>query len=78
MNSVAGFLAHPQLAMRDCWRVIGSPEGPLRALVPPVRMDDVDPVMGDVPSLGQHTDAILGELGINRGTRATWRDRGVI
>ena len=33
--------------------------------MPPVRMDGVEPVMGDVPSLGQHTDAILEELGFD-------------
>ena len=28
-------------------------------------MDGVEPVMGDVPALGQHTDAILEELGVD-------------
>ena len=70
MNSVAEFLAHPQLAGRDRWRDIDSPAGPLRALIPPVRMDDVEPAMGDVPALGQHTDAILDELGFDAPTRS--------
>jgi len=78
MNSIAGFLAHPQLTGRDRWRDIGSPAGPLRATIPPVRMDDVEPVMGDVPALGQHTDAILEELGVARDTVAAWRREGVI
>ena len=70
MNSVQEFLAHPQLAARDRWRDIDSPAGPLRALMPPVQMDDVEPVMGDVPALGQHTDAILDELGVDAATRS--------
>ena len=78
MNSIAGFLAHPQLTGRDRWRDIGSPAGPLRATIPPVRMDDVEPVMGDVPALGQHTDAILEELGVARQTVAAWRREGVV
>ena len=78
MNTVGEFLDHPQLASRDCWRDIGSPAGPLRAMIPPVRMDGVEPVMGDVPSLGQHTDLILEELGIARGTIAAWRKEGAI
>lgn len=78
MNSVGGFLDHPQLAGRDCWRDIGSPAGPLRAMVPPVRMEGVEPVMGDVPALGQHTDSILEELGVARDTIAAWRDEGAI
>ncbi len=78
MNSVGEFLEHPQLAHRDRWREIGSPAGPLRAMVPPVRIDGVEPVMGDIPSLGQHTDRILEELGVARGTIAAWRTEGAI
>ena len=78
VNSVADFLAHPQLTSRDRWRDIGSPAGVLRATIPPVRMDDVEPLMGDVPALGQHTDAILEELGVAPDTVATWRREGVI
>jgi crotonobetainyl-CoA:carnitine CoA-transferase CaiB-like acyl-CoA transferase len=72
------YLAHPQLAERDLWREIGSPAGPLRALVPPAHIEGLEPAMGDVPALGQHTDAILGELGVDRRTIAAWREQGVI
>jgi formyl-CoA transferase len=78
MNSIAGFLEHPQLAARHSWRDIGSPAGPLRAMVPPVRMEGVEPAMGDVPALGQHTDRILEELGVARETIAAWRNEGAI
>jgi crotonobetainyl-CoA:carnitine CoA-transferase CaiB-like acyl-CoA transferase len=78
MNSVAEFVDHPQLSARGCWREIDSPVGPLRALVPPVRMEDVEPVMGAVPSLGQHSDAILEELGFDAATIARWRKEGTI
>ena len=78
MNSVGEFLEHPQLAGRDCWRDIGSSAGPLRAMIPPVRMDGVEPSMGDVPSLGQHTDTILEELGVARDTISAWRNEGAI
>jgi crotonobetainyl-CoA:carnitine CoA-transferase CaiB-like acyl-CoA transferase len=64
-NSVAEFVRHPQLAERDCWQTIDSPAGPLRALRPPIRMDGVDPAMGAVPALGQHTRQILEELGFD-------------
>jgi itaconate CoA-transferase len=77
-NSIAAFLDHPQLAGRDCWRTIHSPVGPLRALRPPVRMHGVDPVMGPVPSLGQHNQTILEELGFDAATIAAWRKEQVI
>ena len=78
LNTVDEFLTHPQLSERDGWREIGSPAGPLRAMIPPVRMEGVEPVMGDVPALGQHTDNILEELGIARETIAAWRNEGAI
>jgi itaconate CoA-transferase len=78
MNSVPEYLEHPQLAERDCWREIGSPAGPLSALLPPVRMDGISAVMGDVPALGQHTDVVLEEAGVPRDTIAAWRNDGVI
>ena len=78
MNSVSEFLDHPQLSARDRWRVVDSPVGPLRALVPPFGFGDVEPRMGPVPGLGEHTDAILGELGFDAATIAAWRRDGIV
>jgi itaconate CoA-transferase len=78
LNSVADFLQHPQLASRDVWRDIASPSGPLQAMVPPARIDRVEPVMGGVPALGGHTDAILAELGFDEDAVARLRAEGVI
>jgi itaconate CoA-transferase len=78
MNSMAEYLTHPQLVERDVWREIDSPAGAIRAARPPLRLEQVEPVMSAVPALGQHTDAILEELGIARGTIAAWRGAGVI
>jgi itaconate CoA-transferase len=78
VNSMHEYLEHPQLAARDCWREIDSPAGPIRALLPPVRMEHVEPVMGAVPALGQHTRAILEELDFDRDTIARWAETGVI
>ncbi|HSZ44309.1 MAG TPA: CaiB/BaiF CoA-transferase family protein [Streptosporangiaceae bacterium] len=58
------FAAHPQLAARDRWRDVGTPGGPVRALLPPVTLDGREAAMGDVPALGQHTATILAELGL--------------
>jgi len=78
INSIASFIAHPQLVGRNSWRDIGSPVGPVRALVPPVRMEDVEPVMGAVPALGEHTDSVLSELGFEPQTIESWRREGII
>ena len=63
MRTVHGFLDHPQLEARDRWREVGSPAGPLRALLPPATMSGVEPTMAAVPEVGEHTDRILAELG---------------
>jgi crotonobetainyl-CoA:carnitine CoA-transferase CaiB-like acyl-CoA transferase len=78
MNSVREFLDHPQLAARTRWRQVDSPAGPLRALRPPFDIEGMEPRMGAVPALGEHTDAILTELGVDSGTIADWRSRGII
>jgi itaconate CoA-transferase len=78
MNSVREFLDHPQLVARGRWTGIDSPAGPLRAMLPPFNMEGVEPVMGRVPALGEHTDAILSELDIPASTIARWRSEGVV
>ena len=78
LNTIAEFRDHPQRAARGRWRDIDSPAGPLRALVPPVDIAGVEPVMGPVPSLGQHTGAILEELGFGDEAIAAWRREGTI
>ncbi|MEO8247798.1 MAG: CaiB/BaiF CoA-transferase family protein [Burkholderiales bacterium] len=63
MNDMAGLWAHPQLKARDRWQNIGSPAGELPALLPPGRSNSFDYRMDPVPALGEHTDAILREVG---------------
>lgn len=63
MNSVQDLLAHPQHTGRGRARKVASPAGTLQALVPPILLDGAEARMDAIPGLGQHTDAILGELG---------------
>src|SRR5262245_32185253 len=68
VNTIQEFLQHPQLTGRDRWRDVDSPAGRLRALLPPIRLQDVEPAMGAIPALGQHSRRILDELGFDTGT----------
>jgi len=77
MNSVQEFLDHPQLTARNRWRETESEAGSIRTLLPPVNIEGVEPVMGAVPSLGEHTRAILGELGFDPATIAAWEKDGL-
>jgi len=78
LNSMEQFIDHPQLAGRQSWRHVDSPSGPIPALVPPVRLAGVEPVMDPIPALGQHSAAILAELGFDADTIARWQRERVI
>ncbi|WP_103339715.1 CaiB/BaiF CoA transferase family protein [Amycolatopsis sp. CA-126428] len=55
-------LDHPQLAARDRWQRVRAPGGAVRALLPPVDIDEVEPVLGPVPRLGEHNDVLRTEF----------------
>lgn len=78
VNDMAGLLAHPQLSERDRWREVGTENGSVQALLPPMTYRDVELVMGDVPALGEHTEDTLTALGLDRDELATLRADGVI
>jgi crotonobetainyl-CoA:carnitine CoA-transferase CaiB-like acyl-CoA transferase len=78
MNTVEETLRHPQLVERHRWQQVSSPNGPVPALVPPILMHGLTPAMGPIPDVGQHTDAILEELGYARSAIDGWRSTGVI
>lgn len=65
MNDMAGVWAHPQLKARQRWQSVGSPAGDIPALLPPGRNNRYDYRMDAVPAVGQHTQAILRELGVD-------------
>jgi crotonobetainyl-CoA:carnitine CoA-transferase CaiB-like acyl-CoA transferase len=64
VNTMHEVWAHPQLKARDRWREVGTPAGPIPAMLPPGTWDE-GPRMDPVPALGQHTDALLAELGLD-------------
>ncbi|HLZ84861.1 MAG TPA: CaiB/BaiF CoA-transferase family protein [Caulobacteraceae bacterium] len=78
ISAVADVWAHPQLAARDRWRSVMTPGGPIAALRPPATLSAFDPVMGDVPAVGEHTEAILATLGCDVNKIARLRSAGAI
>lgn len=63
MNTIHEFVDHPQLAARNRWREVQTEAGSIRALIPPVTMEGVEVQMNPVPRVGEHTAAILAEIG---------------
>jgi crotonobetainyl-CoA:carnitine CoA-transferase CaiB-like acyl-CoA transferase len=76
LRDPAGLWKHEQLAARRRWREVDTPAGKVPTLLPAGSWgsaEDGEPRLGAVPSLGQHTDAILTELGLDAAAIAALR-----
>ncbi|MGQ0844773.1 MAG: CaiB/BaiF CoA transferase family protein [Sporichthyaceae bacterium] len=78
INDIAGLLTHPQLVERGRWQQVESPVGTLDALLPAIGLPGTAPRMDPIPEVGEHTDAVLGELGYDPAAIAELRARGVV
>jgi len=63
LNDMDEFWRHPQLQARGRWAKVPSPGGELDMLKPPFNLSEFEPRLDAIPALGQHTRAILAELG---------------
>jgi itaconate CoA-transferase len=77
-NRPSEVVVHPQLTARDRWRTVETEKGDIQALRPPPVVRGFEQPMGAVPGLGQHTDSVLGELGVTAAELARLRADGVI
>jgi crotonobetainyl-CoA:carnitine CoA-transferase CaiB-like acyl-CoA transferase len=66
VNTLEQVIEHGQLTARERWFDVPSPVGPLRALHHPFNIGGLARPAGAVPALGEHTDQVLGELGLKR------------
>ena len=78
LNDMEGLWKHDQLKARHRWTEVNTPNGQIPALLPPGLNDSYEYRMDPVPSVGQHTDAILKELGIAESEIANMRASGAI
>jgi itaconate CoA-transferase len=78
MNDMHEVWDHAQLSARNRWVDVDTPAGAVKALLPPGVPASFDPRMDAVPAIGQHTDAILGELGYDSAAIAELRGESVI
>jgi itaconate CoA-transferase len=78
MNDMQGVWEHHQLKARNRWVDIDTPVGKIPALLPPAVPDQYMPRMDPVPSLGEHTPAILRELGYDEDSIARLRAQNAI
>jgi itaconate CoA-transferase len=78
LNDMLGFWRHPQLEARGRWAKVGSPGGALDMLKPPFNLSGFEPRMEPIPALGEHTRAILSELGYAKEVLDAFAASGVI
>lgn len=79
VNTVGEFVEHPQLRARQRWHEVQTPGGTISALAPPVAFDGAPaPPMGPVPAVGEHTAAVLAELGLSEDDIARLQSEGSI
>lgn len=75
VNGMAEVWAHPQLKARGRWTEVATPAGAVPALRPPGM---TDARMAPIPALGEHSEAVLAELGYDAAQIAQLRHDGVI
>ena len=76
VNSMAEVWEHAQLKARERWTEVETPAGKVPALLPPGQEEGVR--MDPVPALGEHSDAILLELGLEDAEIAQLRAENAI
>ena len=76
VNDMQGVWSHAQLQARGRWTSVESPVGSLPALLPPASNSAYQPRMDPIPDVGEHTEAILRELGLAPSALAATGTRG--
>lgn len=78
VNDMQGVWDHPQLQARDRWREVETSAGSVPSLIPPGSNSAFEPRMDAVPGLGQHTEQVLRELGLDTDRIELMRAAGAI
>lgn len=77
-NEPGDVLRHPQVAARGRIRTVHTPAGDVAMLAPPFNVDGWPAPPASVPALGEHTDAVLHELGYDDAAVGALRAEGVV
>jgi itaconate CoA-transferase len=78
LNDMEGLWKHEQLQARQRFTEVDTPNGTIAALLPPGLNDSYEYRMDPVPAVGEHTNAILLELGMTPTEIEALRAQGAI
>ncbi|MBA2960995.1 MULTISPECIES: CaiB/BaiF CoA transferase family protein [Ramlibacter] len=78
VNTMADLWSHPQLQARERLGQVETPAGPIAALLPPGRNNSFQYRMDPIPAVGEHTQAILRQLGRSEQDIAALRGQQAI
>jgi len=78
LNDMEQFWRHPQLKARGRWAKVGTPGGEVDMLKPPFNLSDFEPRMDAIPAVGEHSRAILAELGFGETEITRFSEAGAI
>jgi len=78
VRSIAQVAAHPQVAAREMVREVDSPVGRIPVTSSPLRLSDSPSRFDPIPSLGEHSESILRQLGYSNEEIRKLRDEKVI
>ena len=78
MNDMRQVWEHAQLAARKRWAEVDTPNGKILAMRPPGVPESFNARMDPIPAIGEHTNAILGEIGYSEFEIARLRSAQVI
>ena len=78
LNDMHGLWKHEQLQARNRWAQVDTSAGSIPALLPPGLNNSYEYRMDAVPAVGQHTEAILHEIGLDDSNITEMRANGAI
>ena len=78
MNDMRQVWEHAQLRARQRWTEVETPNGKVLAMRPPGMPEEFNARMDPIPAIGQHTEAILAEIGYGTAEIARLRSSGAI
>jgi itaconate CoA-transferase len=78
LNSLEEVWQHAQLRARGRWVQVDTAVGKIPAPIPPGLPDGFEVRLGPVPTVGEHTESILAEIGFGAEALAALRAEGAV